>query len=62
MSIADKYKDFVNNKPTPIEYKMAQQSLDILLKQRNELHKQVVNLEKIIKYTRKFLDKYRNLV
>ena len=62
MSIADKYKEFVDNKPTKREYKMAQESLDILLKQRNELHKQVVNLEKIIKYTRKFLDKYRNLV
>lgn len=62
MSIADKYKDFVDNKPTRQEYKMAQEALDILLRQRNDLHKQVVNLEKMIKYTRKFLDKYRNLV
>lgn len=62
MSVADRYKDFVDNKPTKQEYKMAQESLDILLKQRNELTKQTVALDNVIKYTRKFLNKYKNLV
>lgn len=60
MSIADRYKDFVDNKPTKQQYKMAQESLEILLKQRNKLNSQLIKTDKLIQETRKFLRDYKD--
>lgn len=60
--IADKYKDFIDKKPTKAEYIRLSNSLNLLLIQQNKLNRLNIKIIETVSETRKILEDYKFMV